>query len=98
MRRHSNIHVASLFDLARLGMESWLVIGLRMTKLAAGGPASLLESQRMVTEKVAAAVEAQTAAALALAAGVSHHAVGSQAIRGYRKRVAANRRRLSRAK
>ena len=95
-RKNSRTQIATAFDLARLGMDAWMVIGLRMAKLAAGGPASLLEAQRMVAEKGVAAAEAQTAAALALASGASCAAVGRRTVRGYRKHVAANRRRLKR--
>lgn len=84
------------FDLARLGAEAWMVIGLRVGKLAAGGPAAMLEAHRMVAEKSLAAVEAQFTAGLALAAGASHDTVCSKTIAGYRRRVAANRRRLAR--
>jgi hypothetical protein len=41
-----------------LGIEAQSVIGLRMRKLADGGPAALTETQRMVTEKAAALAEA----------------------------------------
>ena len=50
--------VADAFDLARLGAEAWMVVALRLAKLAAGGPAAALEAQRMVAEKSAAALEA----------------------------------------
>jgi hypothetical protein len=96
MHARSKAQIATAFDLARLGMESWMVIGLRMAKFAAGGPPALLEAQRMVMEKAAAAIEAQTAAGLALAGGASHEATGRKVLRGYRKRVRANRRRLTR--
>jgi hypothetical protein len=84
------------FDFARLGAEAWMVVGLRFAKLAAGGPAAALEAHRMVAEKSAAALEAQFAAAMALATGASHAAAGSKALAGYRRRVRANRRRLMR--
>lgn len=84
------------FDLARLGADAWTVVGLRLSKLAAGGPAAAFEAQRMVTEKAMAAVDAQFAAALALASGATHHAAGRTALAGYRRRVNANRRRLTR--
>jgi hypothetical protein len=55
----------------------------------------MLEAQRMVTEKAAAAIEAQAAAGLALARGASQEAIGRDLVRGYSKRVRANRRRLA---
>lgn len=96
MRSRRNPIIGHAFDLARLGAESWAVIGLRLAKLAAGGPAAAFEAQRMVTEKAIAAVEAQFAAGLAIAAGATHHAAGRKVLAGYRKRVRANRSRLSR--
>ena len=95
-RKLSRTEIATAFDLARLGMDAWMVIGLRMAKLAAGGPAAAFEAQRMVAEKVAAAAEVQVSAALALASGASHAAVGRKTVRSYRAKVAANRRRLKR--
>jgi hypothetical protein len=45
-------------DAAPLGFETQRVIGLRLMKIAAGGPAAQAEAQRMVTEKTAAFAEA----------------------------------------
>ena len=98
MARRYNPSMAHAFDLARLGVEAWMVMGLRTAKIAAGGPAATLEAQRMVVEKSAAALEAQFAAGLALATGATHHAAGRKALAGYRRRVKANRRRLMRKK
>jgi hypothetical protein len=85
-----------MVDMARLGAEAWMVVGLRMAKLAAGGPLAAREAQRMVTEKVAAAAEAQTAAGAAMMSGASAASIHRKAASGYRRRVKANRRRLSR--
>jgi hypothetical protein len=94
-RRSKHLPLGMAFDLARLGFEAWMVIGLRMAKLAAGGPAAAREAQRMTAEKAAAMLEAQTAASVAAATGSSHAAVVRKAIRPYRRRVKANRRRLT---
>ena len=91
-----NPKLGHAFDLARLGADAWMVIGLRLSKLAAGGPAAAFEAQRMVMEKATAALEAQFAAGMALALGATHHAAGRKALAGYRRRVSANRRRLMR--
>jgi hypothetical protein len=74
----------------RLALESNRVIALRMAKLAAGGKRARGEASRMVTEKIGAA----------WGAGVTMMTGGSSAkvIRQYRKRVAANKRRLSRSR
>jgi hypothetical protein len=83
--------VRNLFDLSlqtmMLGFEAQRVIGLRLAKLAVGDAAAAVEAQLMVTEKVAAFVEASTT----LATGGSHKSV----IRRYRSHVRANERRLS---
>ncbi len=98
MARARNQSVSVFFDFARLGVETWMVMGLRVAKLAAGGPAAALEAQRMVVEKSAAAMEAQLAAGVALATGVGHAAAGRKALSRYQQRVRANRRRLMRRK
>ena len=57
---------------------------------------AMLEAQRMLAEKSAAAFEAQVAAGLALATGARPRTAGRKALAGYRRRVNANRRRLMR--
>ncbi len=88
---HGAPMVRNFFDLSlqtmMLGFEAQRVIGLRLAKLAVGDAAAAVEAQLMVTEKVAALVEASTT----LATGGSHKAVISR----YRKHVRANERRLS---
>lgn len=73
-------------DASMLALESQQVIGLRLTKLALGGPAASREAARMVIEKATALGEAATK----IATGGTAHAV----VKGYRKKVRANRRRL----
>ena len=65
-------------------------------RLAAGGARAEAESSRMVTEKILAAGEAQAAAAAAAMRGHKKHVVAGKALNVYRKRVRANKRRLSR--
>jgi len=77
-------------DAVLLGFETQRVIGLRLAKMAEGGPAAQVEAQRMIMEKSAALAEAATT----LATGGSPRTV----IRRYRGRVKANERRLSRVK
>jgi hypothetical protein len=50
----------------------------------------------MVTEKILAAGEVQAVAAVAAMQGRKRHAVAGKAVNVYKKRVRANRRRLSR--
>jgi hypothetical protein len=81
----------SWFRLSReatmLAVEAHGVVAMRLTN-AALGRGSHAENALMVTEKAAAFVEA----AVALAGGGSAHEV----VRGYRKHVRANARRLRR--
>jgi hypothetical protein len=75
-------------DASMLAIESQQVIALRIMKLALGGPTASHEANRMVTEKVIAFGEA--------AAKVATGAPTGDVIKGYRKKVRANRRRLTR--
>ncbi len=76
------------FDSARLCQEAQEVMTLRLMKLAAGGPASQIEAQRMIAEKGFALAEA----AGSLASGASMDRV----VRRYRNIVRENKQRLSR--
>ncbi len=80
----------------QMGVEAQSVIALRTLRLASGGARMEAEATRMVTEKVAAAAEAQTVAVVAAMGGHSQHVVAGKTLKVYRKRVRANRRRLSR--
>jgi hypothetical protein len=75
-----------LKNLMMLAMESNQVIALRMLKLMGGGRGARREANRMVSEKLKAAFEA----GVSLAAGAS----GEDIVRRYRRRVAANAKRL----
>lgn len=76
------------FTSAQAWQEAQTVMTLRMMRLARGGALAQAESTRMVTEKSAAVVEA----AMTVATGGSAEKV----VRGYRTRVRANKRRLTR--
>jgi hypothetical protein len=80
----------------QMGMEAQSVIALRMLRMAAGGARAEAEVGRMVSEKVVAAGEAQVAVAAATLRGHKKHVVAGKVLNTYRKRVRANRRRLSR--
>ena len=82
------------FDAARLGFEAQAVMLLRLARMATGSLAHG-EPQRMVGEKMAALAEAQVAATFGLASGRNSSAVARQVVGIYRKRVRANRRRLT---
>jgi hypothetical protein len=76
------------FTSAQAWQEAQVVMSLRAMRLARGGALAQAEATRMVTEKSAALVEA----AMTVATGGSAEKV----VRGYRTRVRANRRRLTR--
>jgi hypothetical protein len=69
------------------------VMALRIAKIARGGKRGHAESRLMVTEKLAAAAQAQGIMALALMSGSAEK--GAAAVtRLYSRKVAANKRRL----
>ncbi len=72
-------------DTTLLTLEAQSVIGMRLSQIALG-QGTPAEAQLMVTEKMLALMDAATT----VAAGGSAHKV----VRGYRKRVRANARRL----
>jgi hypothetical protein len=84
------------FKAIELGVEAQSVIALRMMRLAAGGARGRAEASRMVAEKVSALAEAQTAAAAAILTGRREKIIAGKVLSTYRKRVRANRRRLTR--
>ena len=77
-------------SLMMLAIEANQVIGLRTMKLMRGGKRAAREAELMVREKVDAALEATAS----LMSGASGDAI----VRRYRRRVAANAKRLTRAK
>jgi len=70
-----------------LGLEANRVIGLRVMKLMLGGRKARREARLMITEKIDAALKANVRAM----AGASQEEI----IRMYRRRVAANAKRLA---
>lgn len=70
-----------------LAIEAQTVIGLRLSQMALGR-GSLAENHLMVTEKMQALVEA--------AATVATGGSADKVVRGYRKKVQANTKRLKR--
>jgi hypothetical protein len=74
----------------KLAVEANGVVALRMMKLMLGGRKARREAELMVREKILAGVEASAN----LMAGAS----GEEIIHRYRQHVAANAKRLSRAK
>lgn len=76
-----------------LGAEAATVMTLRTFRIAAGGAAGAREAELMVTEKVLAAIELQTRL-MTGALGSSPLAATEGYVRHYRRKVAANRKRL----
>jgi hypothetical protein len=78
-----------------LAYETSIVVFLRMNKLALGGKAAETEARRMVEEKVAATVSLQLRA-ITGGLGQTVDEVSGKTLSHYRKKVRANRRRLTR--
>lgn len=76
------------FETTILAVEAQQVMTLRMAALLTGGPSAALEAQLMITEKVLAA----GGATATIASGGRPRTV----VTAYRKKVRANKRRLSR--
>jgi hypothetical protein len=81
---------------ALLALEAQSVIALRLMRIGAGGALAQSEMTRMVAEKVSALGEAQTAAAVGSITGRSSQQITKKVVGVYKKRVRANRRRLTR--
>lgn len=83
------------WDTWMLGVEAGTVMSLRLAQLAIGNAASGDEAELMVTEKIRAAVELQTRMMVG-AFGFTPLGMMQGATRHYRRKVAANRARLTR--
>ena len=77
-----------------LGVEASSVIALRTLKIAQGGAAGAAEAERMVQEKMDAAAELQSLA-LSGGLGLTPASAAKKSVAQYRRKVRANRRRLS---
>jgi hypothetical protein len=94
MARTTNPWFDLSVDMARLGFEAAGVIGLRTMQATLGAADVQKEATLMVTEKAKAAWDAQFVIARSLLAGQAHLAP-HRTVALYRRRVQANRRRLS---
>lgn len=88
--------IDSWIEAARFGYDAQRVIGLRMLRMAAGGTDASAEARMMVAEKLTAFADAQLAIAVALVSGSTLDVAAARAFRPYRRRVRANKSRLSR--
>jgi hypothetical protein len=80
-------------DAWALGMEASTVIGLRTVRMAAGGADAAEEARLMVSEKMLAALELQTALVTGQL-GDDPLTGTRKTLRHYRRKVKANRKRL----
>ena len=89
-----NVWFALSAQAVRMCWDAQAVILLRSLRIAKGARAKA-ETQRMISEKIAALTEAQLAATAATLKGSKKHRVAKKALAVYAKRVRRNRRRLS---
>ena len=80
-------------DAWALGWQATRVMGLRTARIAEGGPVAGMEAWLMLTEKWQAAAEIQ-AELLSRGANASPATVTRRTLAHYRRKVAANDRRL----
>ena len=81
------------FQSTMLAMEAQQVIAMRLTKMALGGPDVQREAELMVSEKLETMVEGGQMMMMAALGGKSDGA--DKVVQLYRKKVQANRKRLS---
>lgn len=95
MARTTNPWMRIGWDAWMLGTEAATVMTLRTLKFAAGEDPDGVEARRMVSEKVEAA-QALGVMALTGALGVTAPTAAHKTLKHYRRKVRANRRRLTR--
>lgn len=83
-------------EMTRLGVEAQTVIALRTAKVMLGGAAAEAECGLMVSEKMQAAADAGLSIMVGTMQGRSQAAIANQVTKAYRRKIAANRRRLTR--
>ena len=93
MARHRASWIGLSLDAWQMGIEAQQVIGLRLAKIAMGGAAGSQEATLMVSEKMQTAVAVQGDMAMALMNGTAD-GIPARTLATYRRKVAANRRRL----
>jgi hypothetical protein len=85
------------FNAWALGMEASAVIALRSLKMLSMGAAGKAEARRMINEKIQAGLALQSRA-LTGRLGLSPRGAASKTVAHYRRKVRANRRRLTKGK
>ncbi len=96
MARRKRSYGSALAGLSLI-RDTPIVIGLRLAKLGRGGRGAPAEASRMVTEKLAAAAQAQGIMMRALLRGMMPTGA-AKVTRLYAGKVAANRRRLAKGR
>jgi hypothetical protein len=94
MPTRDNSWLSLPFKAWRLALESQTVVGLRMMRLSGGGLAAAAEAELMVTEKAWTAWQAQSLLTQNTLSGHPHRGA-DLTLDLYRRKVRANRRRLS---
>jgi hypothetical protein len=82
------------FNTWALGMEASSVIALRTLKILSGGAAGEAEARRMIDEKIQAGLDLQSTALMG-GLGLTAPGAARKVVAHYRRKVRANRRRLS---
>ncbi|HTW51190.1 MAG TPA: hypothetical protein VME45_04755 [Stellaceae bacterium] len=85
------------FNAWALGLEASSVIALRTLKILSGGAAGNAEARRMIDEKIKAGIDLQSAA-LTGGLGQTPHGTAAKIVAHYRRKVRANRRRLTKGR
>lgn len=83
------------FNTWSLAFEASSVVGLRTLKIAAGGAPAAAEARRMISEKIEAGLALQASMLTGGFATASGPRAAAKALAHYRRRVRANRRRLT---
>jgi hypothetical protein len=95
--RRSKTWINQSFNVWSLGAEAATVIALRSMQIVGGGLKAQAETQRMVQEKIAAALELQMKA-MTGALGFTGQSAATKTVAHYRRKVRANRKRLLKRK
>lgn len=82
------------FNIWALGIDASAVIALRSLKILSKSAAGKAEARRMINEKIQAGLALQSAA-LTGSLGLTPHGAASKTVAHYRRKVRANRRRLT---
>ena len=91
-----NSWLSLTFKTIQLAFEAQSVIVLRLMRFAAGGDRAQTEAHRMVADKIMAGIEVQAVTASSVVSDHKNAVVAGKVLGVLKKRVRANKRRLSR--